>query len=176
MAFLDHVELHLESSPINASEKRRKNDGRSNKKTKGNTTRGKPNQDQEMQNGVWLGSVHQSKGVEWNHVFVLHMNEGQFPLDQMSKSPTAINVNENVSNSSHMEAERRLAFVAASRARLQLTFTLAMVATGNRGVEFEPSRFLRAIPKRIVKNVLHMDRDFTQNNSQILPSVLFSRN
>ena len=37
--------------------------------------------------------------------------------------------------SSHMEAERRLAFVAASRARLQLTFTLSMVATAHMGVE-----------------------------------------
>ena len=160
VAFLDHVELHLESSPIYTAENRRnkaRNENKNKNKNKNKSSGkgrgdGDVHEEQEQSDGVWMGTVHQAKGLEWDHVFVLHMNEGQFPLDPPSKSSIARSHDAD-STSIHMEAERRLAFVAASRARQQLTFTLAIEATGNRGVEWEPSRFLKDIPKRIVKRL-----------------------
>ncbi len=77
---------------------------------------------------VKLMTVHAAKGLEFEHVFLLEMNEGVFPTKRTNTFPA-------------MEEERRLAFVAVTRAKKELVLTEAD------GRDFDgspryPSRFL----------------------------------
>ncbi len=88
---------------------------------------------------VTLMTVHSSKGLEFPVVFVVQMNEGVFPHER--------------SLDSGVEEERRLAYVAFTRAmkRLVVTRSLKHPAQGARaGRLTEPSRFLFGIPMDVV--------------------------
>ncbi len=99
-------------------------------------------QDEEHPPGgmVSLLTVHNAKGLEYPVVFVAHMVEGQFPHSRSSEDP------------SEVEEERRLAYVAFTRARERLYVTRHRVAPqwGDRGRASErlvqPSRFLFDLP------------------------------
>ncbi len=83
---------------------------------------------------VSLMTVHAAKGLEFPHVFIVGMEEGLMPHHQ-SQSDTGV------------EEERRLAYVAMTRARQTLTFSF--VDRRKRGGEVvicEPSRFLKEMP------------------------------
>ena len=83
---------------------------------------------EERKDGVKLMTVHAAKGLEFPIVFLIGMNEGIFP----SK------LNQDI------DAERRLAYVAITRAKKQLFVTRAKetVIWGNKIAECEPSRFI----------------------------------
>lgn len=57
---------------------------------------------------VTLSSVHQAKGLEWNVLFVLHLAHGEFPHHRASEEADGL------------EEERRLFYVAVTRARDEL--------------------------------------------------------
>ena len=62
---------------------------------------------QQDNDGVVIATIHGSKGLEWDHVFLLGMEQEGFPgntLDLMDE-----------------ESERRLAYVAVTRAKKSLT-------------------------------------------------------
>ncbi len=82
-----------------------------------------------------LSSVHQAKGLEWRIVFILRMCEGEFPSDR------ALNESEGE------EEERRIFYVAATRAKdeLYLTHPLMDMSIRGGGLLLQPSRFLREI-------------------------------
>ncbi|HEB9325764.1 TPA: UvrD-helicase domain-containing protein [Campylobacter coli] len=75
---------------------------------------------------VYLMSVHASKGLEFDHVFIVGLEEGFFPL-----------------NESDIEEERRLAYVAITRAKkcLSLSIAKSRFYRGSR-TELDSSRFL----------------------------------
>ncbi len=82
--------------------------------------------------GVTLASVHAAKGLEWPAVFLVGASEGLMPI---SMAKTAAQV----------EEERRLFYVALTRARDELTITWAAARTpGARGSR-KPTRFLDGI-------------------------------
>ena len=88
---------------------------------------------------VSLMTVHAAKGLEFPHVFIVGMEEGMMPQHQ-NKSEAGV------------EEERRLAYVAMTRARQTLTFSF--VDRRKRGGEViicEPSRFLRELPSDDLK-------------------------
>jgi DNA helicase II / ATP-dependent DNA helicase PcrA len=90
---------------------------------------------------VTLTSIHQAKGLEWRVVFVIWLADGTFPSTRSFKSPEAI------------EEERRLFYVAATRAKDQLYLTYPSYWT-NGPVEDRlqrPSRFLQEIPHDLVE-------------------------
>jgi DNA helicase-2/ATP-dependent DNA helicase PcrA len=60
---------------------------------------------------VTLSSVHQAKGLEWSRVFVVWLVQGRFPSDLSLREPGGV------------EEERRLFYVAATRARDELTLS-----------------------------------------------------
>lgn len=70
-------------------------------------SRGRPDDDPEDE-WVTLSTVHSAKGLEWQAVFLLNLNAGRFPLWQSMK------------NEADLEEERRLLYVAATRAKRQL--------------------------------------------------------
>ena len=83
-------------------------------------------------NRVLLLTVHAAKGLEWPCCIVLDMNEGNFPSGLALKDPRGA------------EEERRVAYVAFTRAREQLVLHYRRAEDQNveRGVK-APSRFLK---------------------------------
>jgi DNA helicase II / ATP-dependent DNA helicase PcrA len=84
---------------------------------------------------VALMTLHNAKGLEFDHVFVVGMEEGTFPharsLDEQN-----------------LEEERRLAYVGITRARRSLTLTYAKLRSSWGEREYQmPSRFLSEIPE-----------------------------
>ncbi len=65
-------------------------------------------QDQIDDESVSLMSIHASKGLEFEHVFVIGLEEGFFPL---------------IGDGNDIEEERRLAYVAITRAKTELTLS-----------------------------------------------------
>jgi DNA helicase-2/ATP-dependent DNA helicase PcrA len=84
---------------------------------------------------VTLASVHSAKGLEWDSVHVIGLSEGLFPI---SYAQTLDAVAE----------ERRLLYVAITRARKKLSLSWAQQATG-RQTQRERSRFVSEIGMRI---------------------------
>jgi len=84
-----------------------------------------------------LSTVHQAKGLEFGVVFVIMLCDGLFPSAR------------SLETSEGEEEERRLMYVATTRARdaLYLTHPLIRAAAGSAG-EFmqRPSRFIKDIP------------------------------
>ncbi len=78
--------------------------------------------DQDVSDRIILSTVHQAKGLEWNHVFVINVAEGAFP-------------HKNCSSDEEIEEERRLFYVAITRARSQLYLTYPM--TSGRGYDYQ---------------------------------------
>ncbi len=86
---------------------------------------------------VILMTVHSAKGLEFKNVFLVGMEEGIFPgMQSLYAGPQEI------------EEERRLAYVAITRAKKNLTITRASTRMlyGSTGRNL-PSRFLREIPE-----------------------------
>lgn len=91
------------------------------------------------QDRVVLMTVHSAKGLEFNRVFLVGMEEGIFPGNQsIYDGPESI------------EEERRLAYVAITRARRQLTVsnTNCRLLFGSTSRNL-PSRFLKEIPEEL---------------------------
>lgn len=78
-----------------------------------------------------LSTIHQAKGLEWHAVFVIWLTEGRFP-DPRSRD-----------DEDEIEEERRLFYVAATRAKTHLTLCHPRVMA-DRGLTVlaRPSRFL----------------------------------
>ncbi len=85
-------------------------------------------QDQLTSNAVSIMSVHASKGLEFEYLFVIGLEEGFFPL---------------TGDGTDIEEERRLGYVAITRAKkeLTLTYTKSRFYKGRRA-QLERSRFL----------------------------------
>ena len=84
-----------------------------------------------------LSTIHQAKGLEWPIAFVLWTVEGRFPMAQSVRTP------------SELEEERRLFYVAATRAADELYFCYPTIEEGKEG----PSRLLR--PSRFLAEIDH---------------------
>jgi len=80
--------------------------------------------------GVNLLTVHASKGLEFKEVYVVDMMEGRFPNIKLSKPAGGI------------EEERRLFYVAVTRAKDRLFFAFAKKDL-IKNIEYQPSRFLK---------------------------------
>ncbi|MDH5638240.1 MAG: UvrD-helicase domain-containing protein [Nitrospinota bacterium] len=96
--------------------------------------------DAQGRGAVKLMTVHVSKGLEFDHVFVTGLEDNLFPHARSKDDPT------------QMEEERRLMYVAMTRARKSLAITRALtrrllgVSQANR-----PSAFLDDLPEDALK-------------------------
>jgi DNA helicase II / ATP-dependent DNA helicase PcrA len=102
-----------------------------------------PALDQRAENeAVNLSSVHQAKGLEYHTVFVIWLTDGMFPSTRSLETRDAI------------EEERRLFYVAITRARdeLYLTFPHMRLNAGYGDIFQRPSRFLKEIPTQLVED------------------------
>jgi DNA helicase-2/ATP-dependent DNA helicase PcrA len=91
-----------------------------------------------------MSTVHQAKGQEWKVVFVIGLCDGMFPLSR------------SLDNLEGEEEERRLFYVAVTRAKdeLFLTFPLYRPSSGDTGGFQRPSRFVAELPKEHYQELL----------------------
>ncbi len=99
-----------------------------------------PANEDEQQDALRLSTVHQAKGLEWQAVFVLFVNEEMFPSKKA------------VEESGDAE-ERRLFYVAVTRAKDELFLCCPMVRRQHDGgiIFLDPSRFLAEIPEDLLQ-------------------------
>ena len=100
-----------------------------------------PNQTADKE-AVNLSTVHQAKGLEFNTVFIIWLTDGMFPSSRSLDTRDAL------------EEERRLFYVAITRARNELYLTYPhMRLSGSYGDVFQrPSRFLKEIPNDLLED------------------------
>ncbi|HZV45852.1 MAG TPA: ATP-dependent helicase [Thermodesulfovibrionales bacterium] len=96
---------------------------------------------------VILSTVHQAKGLEWDTVFMIGLNDGSFPSAKSLKTGDE-------------EEERRLFYVAATRARNDLYLCCPIASGGWQSINFlRPSRFIRELPGDVYEEIL-IEEDF----------------
>lgn len=112
-------------------------------------------------NMITLMTVHSAKGLEFPIVFLVGMEDGLFPISRSFE------------NDQDMEEERRLCYVAVTRAEKNLIITNAKRRTiyGNTNYTM-PSRFLdemgdtieTSVPKKVIKNYFSEDNEIPRRN------------
>jgi DNA helicase-2/ATP-dependent DNA helicase PcrA len=91
---------------------------------------------------VTLMTMHSAKGLEFPVVFIVGLEEGLFPHSRAANSDT------------ELEEERRLLYVAITRAERQLYLTHAMKRrTFGEERPAEPSRFLNEVPFELIEDI-----------------------
>ena len=89
-----------------------------------------------------LMTVHAAKGLEFHSVFISGIEEGLFPHEQ------------SMSETGGLEEERRLMYVAVTRARRRLYLSHAQSRMLHGQVRYNiPSRFLDEIPENLLKRL-----------------------
>lgn len=107
---------------------------------------------------VTLMTIHSAKGLEFPYVFLAGWEDGIFPSQKTLLEGSA----------DRLEEERRLAYVAITRAKEQLYITFA----ANRRLHGQwqnnvPSRFISELPK---EHIMLMQNDFQKRNLHIRPN------
>ncbi|MFZ6015850.1 MAG: ATP-dependent helicase [Patescibacteria group bacterium] len=102
-----------------------------------------------------LSTIHQAKGLEWDTVFVIHLTNAGFP------SPRSLE------EEGSLEEERRLFYVAVTRARNKLFLTHPQVM-GYDAMNFcRPSMFLEELPSSLTESEqLARFQSFSNNGNQ----------
>lgn len=89
----------------------------------------------ERENNVQLMTIHSAKGLEFEDVFVIHANEGEIPHQKAEKKD-------------EIEEERRLFYVALTRAKNNLCISYITQKNGN---SIKPSRFVEELLGQRIK-------------------------
>ncbi len=117
----------------------------------------------ETSNKVALMTVHSAKGLEFPYVFVAGMEENLFPSGGWSMTEQ------------DLEEERRLFYVALTRAKVAVSLTYAQTRMRNGKHESNaPSRFLREIAPQYIQNPLRKE-DFHSETPEEEPFFRFGR-
>ena len=82
--------------------------------------------------GVTLATFHAAKGLEWDSVFLVGLQDGTMPFILRGEEPTPAEI----------EEERRLLYVGLTRARVDLTLSWALARQPGQAARRRPSRFL----------------------------------
>jgi len=96
-----------------------------------------------------LSTIHSAKGLEWHSVFIIHAVEGYFPSRR------------SYDNNETLEEERRLMYVASTRAKQNLFVTYPMnLYDREAGITLsKPSRFISEMNPQLAEGWL-IDEDF----------------
>ena len=115
---------------------------------------------------VVLMTIHSAKGLEFNNVYLVGLEEGIFPGNQSIYG-----------GKEEIEEERRLAYVAITRARKKLTatntFMRMLFGSTNRNM---PSRFLKEIPEEFCETKGYVKKEIPNSFSFDKPKSEYSFN
>jgi DNA helicase-2/ATP-dependent DNA helicase PcrA len=92
-----------------------------------------------------LSTIHSAKGLEWHSVFIIHLVEGYFP------SPRSLEKEEDI------EEERRLFYVAATRAQRNLYLVTPEIEPRSWGYYNDFSGYMLAEPSRFMSEIENFD-------------------
>ncbi len=95
----------------------------------------------ESEDKLTLMSVHSAKGLEYDMVYIVGLEEGLFPLARTVSEPM------------ELEEERRLFYVGATRARRKLYLASATNRFRFGQMASIPSRFIKEIPEHLLERV-----------------------
>ncbi|HKA31695.1 MAG TPA: ATP-dependent helicase [Candidatus Binatia bacterium] len=100
-----------------------------------------------------LSTIHSAKGLEWHSVFIIWALEGRFPSYY------------NINTPEELEEERRLLYVAATRAKenLYITYPVKIFDRGMGTVLSQPSQFLEGISEDLLEPVTLVDEEDNQS-------------
>ena len=106
---------------------------------------GSENNSKANEPSITLSSIHQAKGLEWEQVFVVALNDGFFPSRHIIESESE----------SALEEERRLFYVAITRAKQQLHLCYCQYNPKNYSGDFnlEPSQFIEEINCELTETI-----------------------
>lgn len=93
----------------------------------------------EIEEKITLMTIHSAKGLEYETVYIVGLEEGLFPLQRTIIEPM------------QLEEERRLFYVAATRARKRLFLSTATTRFRFGEVQSIPSRFIKEIPESLLE-------------------------
>lgn len=117
----------------------------------------------DSEDSVILMTMHSAKGLEFKNVYVIGLEENLFPSYQSASSDNEV------------EEERRLAYVALTRAKERLFLACAaqrmLFGHTNRN---QPSRFLREIPPELLEQQDDTARSFVQNARPERPKHIYT--
>lgn len=104
--------------------------------------------DRDEEGVLTLSTIHSAKGLEWHSVFIIWAVEGRFPSLYNKEDDD-------------LEEERRLMYVAATRAKenLFISYPINIFDRATGMMLSKPSRFLEDIPRRILKPVFLIEED-----------------
>ncbi len=105
-------------------------------------------------NAIRFMTIHTAKGLEFPVVFVAGMNENMFPSKKTNSQAA-------------MEEERRLGFVAFTRAQKQLILTEAEGTSQGIGFRF-PSRFIFDVDKKYLNYLVELPDNLVRNSKQYI--------
>lgn len=109
------------------------------------------NNDEENKKGIMLMSIHSAKGLEFPYVYISGMEEGILPHHKSSSEK-------------EIEEERRLCYVAMTRAKKHLTLTYCLSRTKmGKKVECSPSIFLEEMQKGLPEDMAMDEEEFMAN-------------
>jgi DNA helicase-2/ATP-dependent DNA helicase PcrA len=96
-----------------------------------------------------LSTVHSAKGLEWHSVFIIWALEGRFPSFY------------NINTDEELEEERRLLYVAATRAKenLFISYPIKIFDRGLRMVLSRPSQFIEGMSEDLLEPVTVVDEE-----------------
>jgi DNA helicase-2/ATP-dependent DNA helicase PcrA len=117
------------------------------------------------QDALQLMTVHAAKGLEFHAVFITGLEEGLFPHEQSANEENGL------------EEERRLMYVAITRARrrLYLSHTQSRMLHGQ--VRYNmPSRFLDELPEQVLLNLNRRESTYSSSAQQNIASYSAPRN
>ena len=112
----------------------------------------------DIENKLTMMTIHTAKGLEFDNVYIVGLEEGLFPLQRTITEPD------------ELEEERRLFYVAATRARKRLFLSSATTRFRFGEVESIPSRFIEEIPYELLqKRDLRSHRVYAAANDRPRP-------
>ncbi|NQV89835.1 ATP-dependent helicase [Candidatus Uhrbacteria bacterium] len=88
-----------------------------------------------------LSTIHQSKGLEWSAVFIMHLVDGKFPIGAA------------LDEKGGLEEERRLFYVATTRAKKHLFYTYPITSGYDTLMLSQPSMFLQELPRELLEEI-----------------------
>jgi DNA helicase-2/ATP-dependent DNA helicase PcrA len=111
-----------------------------------------------------LMTIHCAKGLEFPYVFVIGMEEDVFPNRNARETPEGLEEERRLFYVAITRAQRRLTLSAARRRRIMGTEMLAM-----------PSRFLREIPAAVLATPIRWGTELYQAGEGVRPGSSFTR-